>query len=298
MAQYKTGTVAVTNGSATVTGSGTAWASNLQPGDGFTVTSTGVAYDVAQVVSDTELKLSAPYAGATGSGLAYAAWRDFTAPDGIPEMSQGDIETATVFTRAMRKIQQRFGDFAGVVGLSSSGIYASVSDGIRGTSSGDYFFVISGEHYGLYRNQLGTGVLEYSFDSLSDLDGAVSQVSAMRDQTAGHRSASKSYRDDVEAAHDHFFGTYYGALDTDPAQDPTGAPPDDGDFYLHRPTGEVRFYSSGSWGAYGVLVTGATKADESEAKAGVDDSRYMTPRKTAAAIDARPDPVLMPLLFC
>lgn len=106
MAQYKTGTVAVTNGSATVTGSGTAWASNLQPGDGFTVASTGVAYDVAQVVSDTELKLSAPYSGAAGSGLAYSAWRDFTAPYNIPEMSQGDIETATVFTRAMRKINE------------------------------------------------------------------------------------------------------------------------------------------------------------------------------------------------
>lgn len=298
MAQHKTGTVAVTNGSATVTGSGTAWLSNLQPGDGFTTPTTGVAYDIAQVVSATELKLSAPYAGASGSGLAYAAWRDFTAPDGIPEMSQGDIETATIFTRAMRRIQQRFGDFAGVVGLSSASIYTSAQDGIYGTGNGDYFFVISGNHYGLYRNNNGTEVLEYSFDTLSDLDGAVSKASALRDQAAGYKSETKSYKDKVETAHNNFFGVYYGCLDTDPAQDPTGAPPDDGDFYLHRPSGEVRFYSSGAWGAYGVLVADATKADEAEANAGVDDSKYMTPYKTAKAINARPDPVLMPLLFC
>jgi len=29
-------------------------------------------------------------------------------PDSFPEMSQGDIETATIFTRAMRKIQSKF----------------------------------------------------------------------------------------------------------------------------------------------------------------------------------------------
>src|SRR5690554_6043749 len=133
MSQYKTGTVAATNGSEIVTGTGTAWASNLQPGDGFTIASTGVAYDVAQVVSDTELKLSAPYAGATGSGLAYAAWRDFTAPDGIPEMSQGDIETATIFTRAMRKIQQRFALSGDAALIAAAGIYPSTTAGLAGT---------------------------------------------------------------------------------------------------------------------------------------------------------------------
>lgn len=107
MAQYKTGTVAVTNGSAVITGTGTEWLANVNAGDGFAVVGDGVVYDVASVDSDTQITLSTVYAGATASGKRYAIQRDFTS-GGIPEMSQGDIETATIFTRAMRTIQTLF----------------------------------------------------------------------------------------------------------------------------------------------------------------------------------------------
>ena len=103
--QYKTGTASVTNGSATVTGTNTLWASNVTVGDSFTIASTGVMYDVASVDSDTQVTLSVNYAGSTASGVVYAIGTGFTVPDSFPEMSQGDIETATIFTRAMRKIQ-------------------------------------------------------------------------------------------------------------------------------------------------------------------------------------------------
>jgi hypothetical protein len=65
-------------------------------------------YDVASVDTDTQVTLSAPYAGVTASGVVYAIGTGFTVPDSFPEMSQGDIETATIFTRAMRGIQSRF----------------------------------------------------------------------------------------------------------------------------------------------------------------------------------------------
>ena len=105
MSQYSTGLSSVTNGSPTVTGSGTLWSANVSAGDSFTIASTGVMYDVASVDSDTQITLSAPYAGTTASGVVYAIGTGFTVPDSFPEMSQGDIETATIFTRAMRKIQ-------------------------------------------------------------------------------------------------------------------------------------------------------------------------------------------------
>ena len=105
MSQYKTGTANVTNGSATVTGSGTLWLANVTAGDSFTVAGDGVMYDVASVDSDTQVTLSVAYAGVTASGVVYAIGTGFTVPDSFPEMSQGDIETATIFTRAMRKIQ-------------------------------------------------------------------------------------------------------------------------------------------------------------------------------------------------
>ena len=202
MSQYKTGTATVTNGSATVTGSGTAWASNLQPGDGFTVASTGVAYDVAQVVSDTELNLSAPYSGPTESGLAYAAWRDFTAPDGIPEMSQGDIETATIFTRAMRKIQQRFALSGDAALIAAAGIYPDVTAGIAATINGEYFFVTGGTDLILYTNNSGEAIEQFRYASVSSISAyaaSASNDSASASQSAGaagnSASEAKTYRD-------------------------------------------------------------------------------------------------------
>ena len=108
MSQYSTGTATVTNGSATVTGTNTLWLANVTAGDSFTVAGDGVMYDVASVDSDTQVTLSVPYAGTTASGVVYAIGTGFTVPDSFPEMSQGDIETATIFTRAMRGIQGKF----------------------------------------------------------------------------------------------------------------------------------------------------------------------------------------------
>ena len=112
MSQYSTGLSSVTNNSPTVTGSNTLWLANVTAGDSFTVAGDGVMYDVASVDSDTQVTLSVPYAGTTASGVVYAIGTGFTVPDSFPEMSQGDIETATIFTRAMRKIQ---GKFSGIV---------------------------------------------------------------------------------------------------------------------------------------------------------------------------------------
>ena len=108
MSQYSTGLASTTNGSATVTGSGTLWLANVSAGDSFTVAGDGVMYDVASVDSDTQITLSAPYAGTTASGAVYTIARDFTSPDNFPELTTGDIETPTIITRAFRKIQSRF----------------------------------------------------------------------------------------------------------------------------------------------------------------------------------------------
>ena len=112
MSQYSTGLSSVTNGSPTVTGTNTLWLANVTTGDSFTVAGDGVMYGVASVDSDTQITLSVPYAGTTASGVVYAIGTGFTVPDSFPEMSQGDIETATIFTRAMRKIQ---GKISGLV---------------------------------------------------------------------------------------------------------------------------------------------------------------------------------------
>lgn len=62
-----TGTVGVTNGSASVTGTGTSFTAQLAVGDVVTIAS--VRYGVATITSDTSLTLNKNYAGTTATGL-------------------------------------------------------------------------------------------------------------------------------------------------------------------------------------------------------------------------------------
>jgi len=104
MAQYKTGTVSVTNGSATVTGSGTSWSGEIAAGDLFTIVGDNAWYEVASIGSNTSITLSANYAGTTGSGKSYAISRDFTTRLALPYPQKGDIETASIIKRAFEQI--------------------------------------------------------------------------------------------------------------------------------------------------------------------------------------------------
>lgn len=70
-AGYSAGTVAVTNGSATVTGTSTSWSANVDPG--MVLTINGRLHAVKSVESDTSLTLFRPWTGATASGLSYSA---------------------------------------------------------------------------------------------------------------------------------------------------------------------------------------------------------------------------------
>lgn len=65
------GTVAVTNGSPTVTGTGTAFTGLPASAGAFYIA--GVPYTVDSIASDTSLTLKQNYAGTTGSGKAYSA---------------------------------------------------------------------------------------------------------------------------------------------------------------------------------------------------------------------------------
>lgn len=65
-----TGTITVTNGSASVTGSGTLFATNFVGANDILVVD-GAMYVVKSVTSNTALTLTQPYAGTTASGKSY-----------------------------------------------------------------------------------------------------------------------------------------------------------------------------------------------------------------------------------
>lgn len=107
MSQYQTGTVSVTNGSSTVTGAGTAWASNANTGDLFAVEGDGVLYVIASVGGNGQITLAANYAGSTAGAASYAISRDFTPNEGLPLMAPGDLEATAVYSRAMTLLDQK-----------------------------------------------------------------------------------------------------------------------------------------------------------------------------------------------
>lgn len=71
MAWYRSGTISLTNGNATVTGSGTAFIANASIGEGL-IAPDGRTYEITNIVSDTSLTISPAYLGSTASGQAYA----------------------------------------------------------------------------------------------------------------------------------------------------------------------------------------------------------------------------------
>lgn len=68
--KYSTGTVAVTNGSATVTGTSTVWLTSAKAGQTFHI-SGGKYYHILSIASDTSLTLSENYAGTTAGTASY-----------------------------------------------------------------------------------------------------------------------------------------------------------------------------------------------------------------------------------
>lgn len=79
-ANYTTGTVSVTQGSTTVTGSGTTWNTLVDAGMFLQVGGSGRYYVVKSITDTTHLELTEAYEGSTGAGNAYVLSPLATAP--------------------------------------------------------------------------------------------------------------------------------------------------------------------------------------------------------------------------
>ena len=96
MSWYRTGTVTVTNGSKTVTGVETLWASSVNAGDAFALVDgnlnpTGAWYEVETVTSNTKMVLKQSYAGSTGSNKQYCVFNlvgNMTTPSFAQRLAQ------------------------------------------------------------------------------------------------------------------------------------------------------------------------------------------------------------------
>lgn len=74
--KYATGTVSVTQGSDTITGSGTAWDETAHLFSKIKVGSVNNPYKIIRVASATSIVMDAPYTDTSTSGLAYTIFKD------------------------------------------------------------------------------------------------------------------------------------------------------------------------------------------------------------------------------
>lgn len=125
---YSTGTITVTNGSATVTGGGGAdfFTAGILAGHRLIVTADGISYTVAADAtagSPQQLTLSAPYRGTsvTTPVGGYSIIRSFTGNFGIPLIFAGDANTATINQTQMDRIDSLLG---GAINIGASGTLA------------------------------------------------------------------------------------------------------------------------------------------------------------------------------
>lgn len=101
---YREGTVAVTNGSPNVVGTGTNWvtgATKIRPGDIFT-TDGDRFYEVHLVVDDTHITLAANFAGTTGAARPYSIIRNFSATPGAELVAK----QITLIDRSLQREKQ------------------------------------------------------------------------------------------------------------------------------------------------------------------------------------------------
>lgn len=114
--QYITGVVSVTNGSAVVTGVGTAWLTKAAVGNTFKIKSENALYEIGSVNSDTQITLVSPYVGETKSLVYYIISKDYTPNMKFAEVNIGDSDWPFLLTsQVIRKIDSLFNS------LSSSG---------------------------------------------------------------------------------------------------------------------------------------------------------------------------------
>ena len=143
MSWYRTGTVSVTSGSGTVTGSGTAWIANAKVGQAFRLEGGTVDYEITAIVSDTQMTISPGYLGTNQSGQAYAI-----------------VPVVGVYARAYEALEGAIAQWSTYVSTALSGLFQNGSAATPGIS---------------FANDPDTGFFRSAANQLSAVTGGVAR---------------------------------------------------------------------------------------------------------------------------
>lgn len=139
MAWYRTGTISVTNGSATVTGSGTSWVANVSAGEAIYLPD-GKFYEIQTVDSATQITLVSAYTGTSLSGQTYKVMPTQSFIHDLANQASDLLNTYSTIASAAGA--GKFGD--GTVSAPGIAFSSDTNSGIYRVSDGVYSLVSNG----------------------------------------------------------------------------------------------------------------------------------------------------------
>jgi hypothetical protein len=285
MAWYRTGTLSVINGSATVTGLGTNWISQQQ-GWVLVTSQSSDLYEVSSIVSSTELTLTSTFAGATAATLNYFI---------VPTQSlNADLvvkinEMITIFNNTKTSWDLVFADFSssvfdswltqpGNAGLTYQDFLDDITgpQGIQGISA--YQVWLDAGNSGTvtdFLNDISADAISATSANVtaaqaSETNASTSETNASTSETnAGNsETAALGAQTATEALFDQFGDQYLGSKATNPTLDNDGDPLTDGDIYFNTTDEVLKFYSGTAWIApESIASTAATAAQTAQTAA-------------------------------
>jgi len=224
MSQVKQ-TCSVTNGSQAVVLAGIDLTLRIKRNSIFMVDSLLVPYTVAADATfdgtNTHVTLTGNYVGDTNSSAPGVFVADYTYPDMLPTIAQGDVGTAAIWTATMYKLQEM------MTAASPSGFAVVAAQ--YNTVVADTAVVVS-TAAGVATN--ATAAADSAITATTQATAAASSASALAAQLASFREK------------------YLGSFATDPALDGNGAALTAGTEYFNTTEHKLRVYSGTAWGDY------------------------------------------------
>jgi len=206
VSMYTEGTVTVTHNSQTVVGSSEClWRKYIESGDLFKIVGQSAWYEIASVDSNTQLTLTALYAGETATDQSYVIVRDFTPNYSLPELSKGDLDWTDVYTRMVRTIDSEIRTATTDRDMAGHTISNAYIDG--STISNTYIagsLIDHGDLQGLDDDDHLQYLNVARHDTpdrhpLSNLDPAVASESEVDDKIATHKSDPDAHHPKLHA---------------------------------------------------------------------------------------------------
>ena len=171
MAQVRRGFVDVTNGSNIVTGTNTNWTLDVDEGDLFIVDEDTVPYHIASVESNTQILISANYAGTTKSDHEYVIHKSYSPVNKYPFPERADVNTATIVKDALLLIDSDIQAFRWRGEWDSDVEYAARDYVFTVDQSGEVtIWISSTSHTSNASNAPGEDVIWQEIFSRSDLN--------------------------------------------------------------------------------------------------------------------------------